>query len=226
MAPVSTPAQPKKVASLAFDFNLVACLVLAVLAGLGLASVITDLSLQRATPVRLDATGPLVHQTLAGRSFAIPATWLADSVAKRSGFTTEIDLRLPLPLGPRGAITPIDIALVPLSRVVPSANLLDTVYLHRFMPSERPGPPGLVGKPLHRAGGYADETVWYDPTSPDPFVAKCMSAPGDTGPSRCLRTVRLGNGIAGIYRFDASVLVNWRQFDSAVGKWLTRIDAM
>ena len=87
------------------------------------------------------------------------------------GFAKEIDLRVTLPLGAKGADAAIDISLMPRSRVRPSASLLDGVYLHQFMPEQLSGPPGLVGKPMMATEGYEGETVWYDPIGQSPFAA-------------------------------------------------------
>src|SRR5690606_11987896 len=135
----------------------------------------------------------------------------------------QIDLRVSLPLGPAGDLREIDITLLPRSSVRASARLLDGVYLHLFQPTELSGPPGLIGKPLKAQNGYEQETVWYDPLSADPFVAKC-SAPIAPGLSaRCLRAVHLAPGMAAVYAFDGEVLERWRDFDAAVRPLLRRI---
>ncbi len=113
----------------------------------------------------------------------------------------------------------------------------------------QPGPPEFiaarrcVSPPVHagaaqRAAG-ADrqaagsgptamrvKTVWYDPLSSQPFVAKCMAAVSDDAPSRCLRAVYLGTGIAAVYDFEAQALGSWREFDRTMHERLGRIGAL
>ena len=100
------------------------------------------------------------------------------------------------------------------------------MYLHQFQPVELSGPPGLIVKPLFGTEGYADETVWYDALSANPFVAKCMLPADGRGPPRCLRTVVLSNAVAAIYQFDADILPAWKQFDPEMKKWLDQIGAL
>ena len=95
------------------------------------------------------------------------------------------------------------------------------------MPNELSGPPGLVGKPLYSSEGYEDDTVWYDPLSGTPFVAKCAAPPvGDNSPANCLRIVALPGGIAAVYDFGADALYSWRNFDGLMQDVLTRIGAL
>lgn len=167
-----------------------------------------------------DAT---VTRTLVGTSLRIPASWLRDDGQPGSGFSSQIALRLELPLARDGGPSVIDVTLLPRSRVRPSSLLLDGVYLHQFQPRELSGPPGLVGKPLVGNDGYDGETVWYDPLSADPFVAKCMAPVDPSAASHCLRTVYLSAGIAAVYDFELDVLWSWDRFDGQMKLALSQI---
>ena len=202
-------------------FNLGAIALIVAVAALGLA-------------YGIDATGRAEHETpagavsrtLGGKQLSIPTAWLSEDTDRPAGFAKQVDIGLSLPLGPKGQLRKVDITLVPRSRVRPSASLLDGVYLHQFMPEQIEGPPGLIGKPLVAAEGYANETVWYDPISAAPFVAKCIAPVAEGEPGQCLRTVYLGPGIAAIYSFDAELLASWREFDSALQPALGQIGAL
>jgi hypothetical protein len=164
-----------------------------------------------------------VHRTMGGRDLAIPQSWFRYGEQPAEGFASQLDLQLLLPLGEAGAMRPVDMTLLPQSRVRPSARLLDGVYLHRFGAAELDGPPGLVGKPLQGGEGFAGETVWYDPLTADPFVAKCSAPVAAGAPSRCLRSVYLAPGLAAVYGFDAELLANWKQFDPELRRRLEHI---
>jgi len=210
--PMPTSSAQRSQAS-SVGFNVVGMMLLLALGGVGLAYGIDAMSRARGTPAhRLDA-GTVLARTVGDRQLQIPLSWFRRAEQQADGFTRQVDLELTLPLGPDGSPRMVEVMLVPRSRAQPSALLLDRVYLHQFQPVELPGPPGLVGKPLAAAGGFEGETVWYDPLSADPFVAKC-SAPlaADTG-ARCLRTVRFGS-IAAVYAFGSDLLPAWRQFDA------------
>ncbi len=208
-----------------FVYNLSAIALVAALIGLALAYAIDAAGRQaRVPPHRTDAETTL-SRSLGGSELQIPLSWFRYAEDRVEGFAKQIDLHLIVPIGPGGARRGVDVTLVPRSAVRPSARLLDGVYLHMFTDEEREGPSGLVGKPLRRAEGFETETVWYDPLSADPFVAKC-SDPIASGKSRCLRTVQLAPGVAAVYAFDAELLERWRDFDGLMRPMLVRIGAL
>jgi hypothetical protein len=206
-------------------YTLGAIMLVVVMLGLAAAYGLGAL-VPRQQPMGTTDADHTVTVSLVGKPLHIPTAWLRSRDHKADGFASQIALQLRLPLGHNGALSPIDITLLPLSQVRPSASLLDGVYLHQFMPNELSGPAGLVGKPLYGTEGYQDETVWYDALSQNPFVAKCMAPPEPQGAARCLRTVALTNGIAAVYGFDSDVLESWRQFDAEVLSQLGRIGAI
>src|SRR5690606_24636450 len=159
--------------------------------------------------------------TIGAQHYAVPAALISDPIQRRDGFSDRLDLALVLPLGGGKALSAIDVTIMPRGRVRTSANLLDSVYLHQFADAQLQGPPGLVGKPLAGDAGTIGETVWYDPLSPMPFVAKCAVpvAPG-TGEKTCIRTVQLSDRNTAVFAFEPSVLYNWRAFDETVEDWL------
>ena len=205
-------------------YNLAIILLILLLAGTGAAYVIDGLARYAREPVL--ASGETLSRAIGGRTLTIPREWFRYEEQQAEGFAKQIDLRLELPLGIKGETATVDVTLVPRSRVRPSASLLDGVYLHQFANEQLTTIPGLVGKPLRPNEGYAGETVWYDPVSPAPFVAKC-SAPIDMGAHQaCLRMVYLGPGMAAIYGFSADVLPQWRQFDPLIEERLGQIGAL
>jgi hypothetical protein len=205
--------------SIGFNLGVIALLV--ALLGLAVGYLV---SAAARTHAASQGTG-MVARTLGSAALTIPAAWLTDSTETQS-FSKQIDLAVSLPLGPDGAMRRVDITLTQRSRVLPSARLLDGVYLHEFTADQLAGPPGLIGKPLLAQEGYENETVWYDPINVAPFVAKCAApiAPGAT--ARCLRLVYVRPGIAAIYGFDQDVLGNWRKFDAEMHPLLDKIGAV
>src|SRR5690606_19151939 len=98
-----------------------------------------------------------------------------------------------------------------------SARLLDSVYVRQFSQSEAGGIPGLVGKPLGGSAAYRNETVWYDPLSVTPFVAKCTRPVEGVAPGAdCLRVAPLADRNLAVFTFPEAVLPHWRLFDAAV----------
>jgi hypothetical protein len=204
-------------------FNLAAIAALVALGAVALAYAIDAAGRSADAPRRTDEAVTLTR-TIGGKDLEIPLPWFRYAEQRVEGFAKQIDLQLMLPLGPEAAPVPVEVTLMPRSRVRPSASLLDGVYLHQFQAEERnDGPAGLIGKPLQNAEGLEGETVWYDPLSADPFVAKCVPPVAEGTEARCLRSVHLGPGLAAVYAFGADVLENWRQFDPEMRALLAKI---
>ncbi|HEY4199945.1 MAG TPA: hypothetical protein VGM83_05230 [Devosiaceae bacterium] len=205
-------------------FNLLAITLILAICGLSVAYGID--ALVRLHHAAMEDDSKVVASNLAGRTLTIPTSWLPAGAGGVEGFASQIALRLSLPLGPDQRLAAVEVTLVPHSQARASASLLDGLYLHLFKANEIPGPPGLIGKPLNDTDGFAGETVWYDPLSPSPFVAKCMQVVAGKGEDRCLRTVVLKSGIAAIYSFGADLLPAWRDFDAVMNERLERIGAL
>jgi len=198
--------------------------VVVAVGGLGLAYLID--AAERSAHGAKHPAGTVIR-TIGNTELHIPAAWLAgDLDAPSAGFAKQVDLVMNLPLGPENTARRIEVTLTQRSRVRPSASLLDGVYLHEFEAEQLTGPPGLIGKPMSATEGYANETVWYDPITASPFVAKCQTPIVEGQPGHCLRTVYLGPGMAAVYGFDDDVLVNWRRFDAELHPLLTEIGAL
>ncbi len=219
------PRSPPKTPGSSIGYNLAGIAVLVLLMAVGVAYLVDAAGRGRQAPAPVLGDGNVVLQTISGLELIIPAAWFRDEGQIRQGFSDQIDLRFMLAAGDPPALLPIDVSLVPRSRVRPSSALLDNVYLHEFDTADASGVPGLVGKPLRDEAGFSGETVWYDALSPAPFVAKC-SAPVEVKKSgRCLRSVYLDSGIAVIYAFDAPALAFWQEFDAQMALWLAQIGA-
>ena len=207
-------------------YNLAGIAVLVLLAAVGLAYAIDQAGrMSRPSPPRLTDGDPIA-QTVAGQELSIPAKWFRFGEDIKPGFASQVDLAFELELEGLAELASVDATLLPRSGARASSALLDAVYLHQFADETKGGVPGLVGKPLLDGEGYADETVWYDPLSPAPFVAKCSEAPEPSRPGRCLRTIHLPNGLAAVLSFDADTLPAWKHFDAELALWLGQIGAL
>jgi len=212
--------RPEAAASPPMIFAIGAIVLAVALAGTGLAYSIDYLSRRTAGAPAEDNGGYTIM--IAGSDLTVPAAWLRFADQRRSGFAEELNLALDLDFG-NGNEANVELDLLPASYAQPSESLIDQVYLHKFGMAQTGGVPGLVGKPLQGADGYAGETVWYDPLSAHPFVAKCLEPVEENLPARCLRTIRLTPRLAAVYAFDEDVLINWREFDAAMAPKLERL---
>lgn len=196
----------------------VATLALVVaIAGLGLAYG-ARAWFETAADARIDPTLAATHiVTIGAQPYILPAALLADPIQRRDGFAERVDLTLALPLVGEGQLSQVTITIMPRGRARTSAALLDSVYLHQFADAQLSGVPGLVGKPLENDSGTSGETVWYDPLSAHPFVAKCMAPVAQQASGRtCLRVLALSDRNTAIVSFELAVLTNWRNFDARI----------
>ncbi|KKB12039.1 hypothetical protein VE25_09695 [Devosia geojensis] len=223
MASAPATSAPRRAPAIAY--NLAGLAVIAALAAVGAAYLLDfHMSSRQAAPSAKALTS-IVTRTIGARELRIPYGWFRSGADLTDEFATQIDLAATVTLDGFDKPATIDVTLLPRSRVRPSEVLLDTVYVHEFEAETLRGPPGLVGKPLRPARGYGGETVWYDPLSPAPFVAKCMAPIQPESPARCLRTVILPSGIGAVYAFDETVLASWKEFDAVTQRMMTAIGA-
>lgn len=219
-----TPSAARTPQGHSVGFNLAAIAALVALGAIAIAYAIDGAGRSASTSAHRLGQEVTLTRTIGGRDLEIPLSWFRYAEQRVEGFAKQIDLQLTVPLGVKGAPVPIEVTLMPRSRVRPSAIMLDGVYLHQFQAIERDdGPNGLIGKPLQDVEGFEGETVWYDPISADPFVAKCVAPVAEGTTARCLRTVHLGPGLAAVYAFGAEVLENWKRFDPEIRALLTKI---
>lgn len=198
-------------------YAVAALALIVAMAGLGLAygaRAWFDTATETAAEPALTATHIV---TIGAQPYILPAALLADPIQRRDGFAERIDLTLALPLLGEGRLSEVAITIMPRGRVRTSAALLDSVYLHQFADEQLSGVPGLVGKPLELDAGTSGETVWYDPLSASPFVAKCMTPVADEAGGRtCLRVFALSDRNTAVISFDPVALANWRGFDARI----------
>ncbi|RYE73817.1 MAG: hypothetical protein EOP19_28815 [Hyphomicrobiales bacterium] len=219
-----TPSAARTARGHSVGFNLAAISALVALVAIALAYGIDAAGRTAGVSPHRGEGEVTLTRTIGGKDLEIPLSWFRYAEQRVEGFAKQIDLQLLLPLGKGAAPATIEVTLMPRSRVRPSAGLLDGVYLHQFQPVEiSEGPVGLIGKPLENREGFKGETVWYDPLSADPFVAKCVAPVAEGTAARCLRAVYLGPGLAAVYAFGADVLENWRKFDPEIRAALAKI---
>jgi len=92
---------------------------------------------------------------------------------------------------------------------------LEPFYRRLARGGEISGPGGLKILTLSARGADTTDLIAYDPAAPDGFIARCLK---ETPASRavCHRAVTLAEGLELRYRFDRTLLPQWREIESAL----------
>lgn len=204
-------------------FNLAAIALILIMLGLGIAYWLNAYARPQPQQTTSTFASPTVSKILAETELQIPQNWQNPQTRLNDKIIQFLDLKLFVRFTPGAELTPINLHLAPSRNGEPSSHMLDTVYSLRFTPRQAAGPMGLIGKPLKAEEGFENETVWYDPLSANPFVAKCISLGTEKPTATCLRTVQISPKMLVTYQFSADQLQYWREFDGVMEPLLTQI---
>ena len=97
-----------------------------------------------------------------------------------------------------------------------STGRLDMVYSRVFSDNAWAGPAGLVGVALSAEAGYEGEELFFEPEGESPFVARCLASADAEIARTCMREINVGSDLAVLYRFDKSLLPEWRALEAAI----------
>ncbi|MCF6343923.1 MAG: hypothetical protein L3J15_04495 [Devosiaceae bacterium] len=204
-------------------FNLFAIALVLIFSGIAVAYYIDSLEQSEAKPPSLNDNEILITKIISGQKLLIPATWFKYNEERQAEFVDYTELVFILPLIENSPNIEIQVTIAPERLNIPSAKLLDDVYLHQFLPDQINSPKGLIGKPLKTMVGNIEENVFYDPFSANPFVAKCMDKIVKETSMRCIRTVQISEQLSATYSFEYEALLGWRNFDMEAQNWLDKI---
>ncbi len=201
-------------------FNLAAIALMLVLAGLAAAYWLFAQARPEKAPPASTFAPPFSGTTINGIAINMPTAWLTRTPGKSGINTQSLDANLLISFDNENDPQRVGVHVSKADQAESSTVLLDTVYIHQFTPRQIDTVPGLVGKPLKGEEGYQDETVWFDPISTSPFVAKCTSRPATPDFPDCIHTIATGNGLAITYQFNRHLLTRWRTFDHVLQQLL------
>lgn len=170
-----------------------------------------------------------VMLTVAGHSLVVPANMLRAPSTRSGGRFDSVDLVLHWPdlegFGERTAAdftsgdprAPIIYATIGAQLAPLDATArLDTVYARFFSGKPLAGPAGLVGRALGSGSGFDGEIVYFVPSAPQPFVARCPATETPEVPATCLRDINFGKDLTILFRFDRSLLGQWQQLEAGM----------
>ncbi len=195
-------------------FNLAALALILLMGGLGIAYLLDAYAKPAPLPSVSVFEGPFVGKSLAGAPLNIPAEWQNPTTRTNTQQVSFLDLQLRMKFQADAPLTHLKIRLSPIENSEPSSTVLDSVYTLRFTQKQLSEFGGLIGKPLKPEEGFENETVWYDPISTTPFVAKCIDLGMLISTANCLRTVQISPRLAATYQFSSDQLPYWREFDA------------
>ncbi len=93
---------------------------------------------------------------------------------------------------------------------------IDAIYRKYFESAPVDAGNGLMSAPLSQEGGFVDEELVFEASSPYPFAARCVRASSPSAAAYCIRDIQAGKGLTATYRFDRSLLPQWLQLETAI----------
>jgi hypothetical protein len=210
---------------------LIAAVILLIVALGGLTRTVIQVYHDAMVLTGLTADPSPVKLAVGAEELLIPGNMLRSERTRRGGPVERADLALHWPnlegysdaladaFRDDGANAPIVYATISTrDEALDSTGRLDEVYSRFFVDKPLPGPAGLVGRRLSAESGYGGEIVYFMPSEPRPFVARCLAEATPEVPATCLRDVNFGRGLSVLYRFNKDLLADWRRLDTGMQK--------
>lgn len=210
---------------------LIAACILLVFAVGGLTRTVIQVYHDAMMLTGLSADPRPVKLAIGAEQLTIPGNMLRGERTRRGGPVERADLALHWPnlagysdaladaFRDDGANAPIVYATISTrDEPLDSTGRLDEVYSRFFVDKPLAGPNGLVGRRLTAESGYGGEIVYFMPSEPRPFVARCLAEATPEVPATCLRDINFGRGLSVLYRFNRDLLADWRQLDAGIQK--------
>jgi len=170
-----------------------------------------------------------VALTVAGHDLRVPANMLRDGALRHGGTVDRVEIAVHWPdFGGYAEATADDFlrgdprAPIVYGTISGQASpldataRLDTIYTGFFTGKPMAGPAGLVGRALSPESGFGGEIVYFLPSAPQPFVARCLASETPEVPATCLRDINFGNDLTILFRFDRNLLGQWQQLEAGM----------
>lgn len=170
-----------------------------------------------------------IDLAIAAETVAVPGNMIRSSKVRRGGPVERADLIMHWPEMSgytedlkddfrEGAIDAPVIYATIAARDTPvdSTDRLQSVYARFFTGKALEAPEGLAGRALSADSGYAGEVIFYAASDPRPFVARCFAESTPEMPATCIRDIHFGRSLALTYRFNRTMLGDWRALDASM----------
>jgi hypothetical protein len=181
---------------------------------------------------------PSLPISIGGRVFNIPPAAIRVPVQRRAGPQERIDLAFLWPdlMPPDAAAKPLlrerssDFDRLFITLAVPSGALpvperFREIYPRYFADAQFQGPDGLVVKRFRDGTPYQGDDLFYDPTAPDRFIARCSRPGAGDTPGICLVERRLGGSTDVTVRFPRDWLSEWRTLSADISRLIDTLQA-
>lgn len=181
-----------------------------------------------------DDTAPRpVALTISGEPLTIAANRIRFADQRHGGVLPRVDLAVLWPdlagrtaanrdafALPRPDAPVLQIAIEPATVALDSAARLASVYVRAFAaepPDAALAPPvdGLVARRFVPGSPYVDETLYFEPGSVHPFVARCFPRADGDERRLCLTEIGFGKSLVAAIRFPPALLADWRRLQGA-----------
>ncbi len=170
-----------------------------------------------------------VSLTVAGHNLQVPANMLRSGALRRGGAVPSVEIAVHWPdFGGYTAATAEDfirgdprapivyVSISAQSTPLDATARLDSVYARFFTGGAVAGPAGLVGRTLNPDSGFGGEIVFFPPSAPQPFVARCLASETPEVPATCLSDINFGRDLTILFRFDRNLLGQWQRLEAGM----------
>jgi hypothetical protein len=170
-----------------------------------------------------------VHPVIGETAITVSSDLIRFPAARQDGPIDRLDLLFAWPeltaademaaatLRAAGEIDPLIFVTVSAQTGAPdSTGRLDDVYSRVFSDDAWAGPAGLVGVALSAEAGYEGEELFFEPEGENPYVVRCLASNDAAIAETCMREVNVGSGLLVLYRYDKSLLPEWRALEAAI----------
>ncbi|MEM9332782.1 MAG: hypothetical protein AAGA53_15775 [Pseudomonadota bacterium] len=113
----------------------------------------------------------------------------------------------------------IFLSLEPRTMSLDMSGRIEPIYSRFFDGPAKKASAGLIRQPLSPDGGFIDEDLYYEASSPYPFVTRCARPKSTISTPFCIRDIHVGKDLMLTYRFHVRHLPDWIKIDRRIRQY-------
>ncbi len=114
----------------------------------------------------------------------------------------------------------IFLSLEPRVMSLEMSGRISPIYTKFFEGAAQPSVAGLIKQPLSAEGGFIDEDLFYEKTSPYPYAIRCIRPDSTINTPFCIRDIHVGKDMMLTYRFHIQHLASWLEIERSMRRYV------